>query len=111
MDPSAECMIVPLCSRARNTTLRSILAQRAFVNRLVRTRMLGGVGAGGYTPGYPIRPFLSVLANRSLDTRHAVSINVIAIPKGISLKRTFYLKSKLLIKFDGRFVICIHRQF
>jgi hypothetical protein len=47
MSPLTGCMIVPLCSWARNTVLRSIPAQRGFVNHLVRTRMLGGVGAGG----------------------------------------------------------------
>ena len=37
--------------------LRENFPSLFFLNRLVRTRMLGGVGAGeGDLPGYPIRP-------------------------------------------------------
>jgi hypothetical protein len=38
------------------------LTSLSCLNRLVRTRMLGGVGAGeGDLPGYPIRPPLLAL--------------------------------------------------
>jgi hypothetical protein len=50
MDPSTGCTIIPLRSRPRNATLRSRPEQGAFVNRLVRIRMLGGVGRWGLTP-------------------------------------------------------------
>jgi hypothetical protein len=53
MDPPTGCMIVPMCSWARKTTLRSIPAQRAFVNHLVRIRMPGGVGPGAKHPRLP----------------------------------------------------------
>jgi hypothetical protein len=38
-----------MCSWARKTTLRSIIAPREFVNHFVRIRM-PWCGAGGYTP-------------------------------------------------------------
>jgi hypothetical protein len=47
MRPAVECIISLLRSRLRNATLRSRPEQRAFVNRLVRTRMVGGMGARG----------------------------------------------------------------
>jgi hypothetical protein len=55
------------------TLSETALTSLSCLNRLVRTRMLGGVGAGeGDLPGYPIRP------NIVTKQWHAPHVQIIA---------------------------------
>jgi len=63
------------------TLSEHLLTSLSALNRLVRTRMLGGVGAGeGDLPGYPIRQPHRLSTYVTLSISACVSVSKISIP-------------------------------